>query len=59
MHPGNIFVDKNNVINNGYIVDCAIAGSLSNEERYTLARMLQAIKRKYQNLAKLFINVVG
>ena len=38
-------------------VDCAIAGSLSNEERYTLARMLQAvIKRKYQNLAKLFIN---
>ena len=58
MHPGNIFVDKNNVINNGYVaVDCAIAGSLSNEERYTLARMLQAvIKRKYQNLAKLFIN---
>ena len=37
---GNIFVDKNNVINNEHVaVDCAIAGSLSNEERYTLARM--------------------
>ena len=35
MHPGNIFVSKKNVENPGYIaVDCAITGSLSNEERY-------------------------
>ena len=58
MHPGNIFVDKNNTENAGYVaVDCAICGSLTNEERYTLARMLQAvIKQKYHTLAKLFIN---
>ena len=43
MHPGNIFVSKKNVENTGYIaVDCAITGSLSNEERYILARMLQS-----------------
>ena len=53
MHPGNIFVDKNNTENAGYVaVDCAICGSLTNEERYTLARMLQAvIKQKYHTLA--------
>mgnify|MGYP003315321082 CR=1 FL=1 len=58
MHPGNIFVDKRNTENAGYVaVDCAICGSLTNEERYTLARMLQAvIKEQYHSLAKLFIN---
>ena len=58
MHPGNIFVDKKNTENAGYVaVDCAICGSLTNEERYTLARMLQAvIKEQYHSLAKLFIN---
>ncbi len=58
MHPGNIFVDKKNIENAGYVaVDCAICGSLTNEERYTLARMLQAvIKEQYHSLAKLFIN---
>ncbi len=58
MHPGNIFVDKKNTKNAGYVaVDCAICGSLTNEERYTLARMLQAvIKEQYHSLAKLFIN---
>jgi len=57
MHPGNIFVSKTNVENPGYIaVDCAITGSLSNEERYILARMLQSVlKQNYKTLANLFI----
>ena len=58
MHPGNIFVSKKNTENPGYIaVDCAITGSLSNEERYILARMLQSVlKQNYKNLANLFIS---
>ena len=58
MHPGNIFVSKKNPEKPGYIaVDCAITGSLSNDERYTLARMLQAVlKQNYKSLANLFIN---
>src|SRR6056300_1031559 len=58
MHPGNIFVSKENPEKPGYIaIDCAISGSLSNDERYILARMLQAvIKQNYKSLAQLFIN---
>ena len=58
MHPGNIFVAKKNPENAGYIaVDCAITGSLSNDERYTLARMLQAVlKQNYKSLSQLFIS---
>ena len=58
MHPGNIFVSKESPEKPGYIaVDCAITGSLSNDERYTLARMLQAVlKQNYKSLANLFIN---
>ena len=57
MHPGNIFVSKKNPENPGYIaIDCAITGSLSNDERYTLARMLQSVlKQNYKSLANLFI----
>jgi len=57
MHPGNIFVSKKNTDNPGYIaIDCAITGSLSNDERYTLARMLQAVlKQNYKSLSNLFI----
>ena len=57
MHPGNIFVSKENPNEPGYIaIDCAITGSLSNDERYTLARMLQAVlKQNYKSLANLFI----
>ena len=57
MHPGNIFVSKKNPKDPGYIaVDCAITGSLSNDERYTLARMLQSVlKQNYKSLANLFI----
>ena len=58
MHPGNIFVSKKNPNNPGYIaIDCAISGSLSNDERYILARMLQAVlKQNYKSLANLFIS---
>lgn len=58
MHPGNIFVSKENPQKPGYIaIDCAISGSLSNDERYVLARMLQAvIKQNYKSLAQLFIS---
>jgi len=58
MHPGNIFVSKKNPENPGYIaIDCAISGSLSNDERYILARMLQAVlKQNYKSLANLFIS---
>lgn len=57
MHPGNIFVSKENPDNPGYIaIDCAISGSLSNDERYILARMLQAVlKQNYKSLSNLFI----
>ena len=58
MHPGNIFVSKKTPDNPGYIaIDCAISGSLSNDERYILARMLQAVlKQNYKSLANLFIS---
>ena len=58
MHPGNIFVSKEHPDAPGYIaIDCAITGSLSNDERYILARMLQAVlKQNYKSLAQLFIS---
>ena len=47
MHPGNIFVSKLDPENPGYIaIDCAISGSLTNEERYVLARMLQSVLKQ-------------
>tara|TARA_B100001093_G_scaffold345863_1_gene330510 strand:+ start:2914 stop:4395 length:1482 start_codon:yes stop_codon:yes gene_type:complete len=58
MHPGNIFVSKKDPEDSGYIaIDCAITGSLSNDERYILARMLQSVlKQNYKSLADLFIS---
>ena len=58
MHPGNIFVSKKDAGDPGYIaIDCAITGSLSNDERYILARMLQSVlKQNYKSLADLFIS---
>ena len=57
MHPGNIFVSKVNVNKPSYIaIDCAIVGSLSREDQYNLARMLQAtLKQDYYKLSELFI----
>jgi len=58
MHPGNIFVSKKDPEDPGYIaIDCAITGSLSNDERYILARMLQSVlKQNYKSLADSFIS---
>jgi ubiquinone biosynthesis protein len=57
MHPGNIFVSKINVTKPSYIaIDCAIVGSLSRDDQYNLARMLQAtLKQDYYKLSELFI----
>ena len=57
MHPGNIFVSKLNVNQPSYIaIDCAIVGSLTKEDQYNLARMLQAtLKQDYYKLSELFI----
>ena len=57
MHPGNIFISKKNVASPSYIaIDCAIVGSLSKEDQYNLARMLQAtLKQDYHQLSQLFI----
>ena len=57
MHPGNIFVDASNPRSPTYIgIDCAIIGSLSNEDQYYIARNLLAIfQRDYQLVAELHI----
>ena len=57
MHPGNIFVDASNPKSPSYIaIDCAIMGSLSNEDQFYLARCLLAIfKRDYRQVAELHI----
>ena len=57
MHPGNIFVNKSMTENPQYIcVDCAIVGSLTEEERYSLATMLSGVfKRDYRRVAEVQI----
>lgn len=57
MHPGNIFVARNNPTNPQYIgIDCAIIGSLSEAELYYLARNLLAIfNRDYRLVAELHV----
>ena len=56
MHPGNIFVSRDNQTNGYVAVDYAICGSLSDQDRYFLARMLSAlIEKDFKSLAKLFI----
>ena len=57
MHPGNIFVDPADPHNPRYIaIDCAIIGSLSNEDQQYLARNLLAIfKRDYRKVAELHV----
>lgn len=58
MHPGNIFVSRKTPSNPTYMaVDCAIAGSLSREDQYYLARNLLAIfRRDYRQVAELHID---
>jgi len=57
MHPGNIFVATNNTDKPQYIaIDCAIIGSLSEDDQYYLARNLLAIfKRDYRQVAELHV----
>ncbi len=57
MHPGNIFISRNNPAKPQYIgIDCAIMGSLSDFDRYYLARNLIAIfDRNYRLVAQLHV----
>lgn len=57
MHPGNIFVSREHPEKPTYIgIDCAIIGSLSDFDRYYLARNLLAIfKRDYGEVARLHV----
>ncbi|MEK9649681.1 MAG: AarF/UbiB family protein [Gammaproteobacteria bacterium] len=56
MHPGNIFVNRDSKVNGYVAVDYAICGSLNDQDRYFLARMLVAlIEKNFKNLAKLFV----
>jgi len=57
MHPGNIFVSRQNPDNPQYIgIDCAIIGSLSEFDQYYLARNLLAIfNRDYRAFAELHV----
>jgi ubiquinone biosynthesis protein len=57
MHPGNIFVDASNPADPGYIaIDCAIIGSLTEDDQYYLARNLLAIfRRDYHEVAQLHV----
>jgi ubiquinone biosynthesis protein len=57
MHPGNIFVDATDPADPTYIgVDCAIVGSLSDEDQYYLGRNLLGIfRRDYREVAQLHV----
>jgi len=57
MHPGNIFVAEDKPESPQYIaIDCAIIGSLSNDDQEYLAKNLLAIfKRDYRKVAELHV----
>lgn len=57
MHPGNVMVDIRDPQQPRYLsLDCAIAGSLSREERSLLARQLMALLDKdYEQIALLLV----
>ena len=57
MHPGNIFVDITHPKSPTYIaVDCAIMGSLSEEDQFYMARNLLAMfQRDYRLVAELHV----
>lgn len=57
MHPGNIFVDTNDPDNPQYIaLDCAIMGTLSEVDRYYVARiLLAALERDYRLVTRLYL----
>lgn len=57
MHPGNVFVSKQHPESPSYIgIDCAIIGSLSEQDQYYLARNLLAMfQRDYRLVARLHV----
>ncbi len=57
MHPGNIFVNVSNPDKPQYIgIDCAIIGSLDDDDLYYLARNLLAIfQRDYRTVAEMHV----
>ena len=57
MHPGNVFIDASNPAEPTYIaLDCAIIGSLTEEDKSYLARNLLAFfHQDYDEVAKLHI----
>lgn len=57
MHPGNIFVSYQNPENPQYMaIDCAIIGSLTDDDQEYLAKNLLAIfKRDYRRVAELHV----
>jgi len=57
MHPGNVFISRKNPQQPQYIgIDCAIMGSLSDFDRYYLARNLIAMfDRDYRQVAQLHV----
>ena len=59
MHPGNIFVDIRDPANPSYIaIDCAIIGSLTDEDQTYLARNVVAFfNRDYARIARLHLEI--
>ncbi len=57
MHPGNIFVSLKDPRSPCYIVvDCAIIGTLTEHDRYYLARnLLAVVQRRYHEVAALHV----
>jgi ubiquinone biosynthesis protein len=58
MHPGNIFVSRKNPSSPQYIaIDCGIVGTLTNDDKNYLARILLAFfRRDYRKVATLHID---
>lgn len=57
MHPGNIFVARSSATQPQYIaIDCAIIGSLSDDDQQYLAKnMLAIFRRDYRRVAELHV----
>lgn len=60
MHPGNVFIDVSDPENPTYIaLDCAIMGSLTEEDKNYLARNILAFfRRDYHEVARLHVESV-
>lgn len=58
MHPGNIFISRENPSNPKYIaIDCGIVGSLTKEDQNYLAmNMLAFFNRDYEQVAQLHVD---